>query len=112
MIKFIEADEPEDNFYAISKSNNPTQWILQGNETLEEEVFHDDISNGSWNLYGVSEFSFNKDTTQSVNYLLDNYTIGSEWFYNGTYFSIGYTPNPEIYSIPCNASGIIRIVTI
>ncbi len=84
MIKFIEADELEDNFYAISKSNNPTQWILQGNETLEEEVFNDNASNGNWDLYGASDRYFLKGEEQTSNYLLDNYSIRSgydEWRY-------------------------------
>ena len=75
--------DPEDNFYAISKSNNTTQWILQGNETLEEEVFHDDILNESWDLYGTLERYFLKTEEQANNYLLDNYSTGSgyEWMY-------------------------------
>jgi len=84
MVKFNVADELEDNFYAISKSNNPTQWILQGNETLEEEVFNDNASNGDWDLYGASERSFLKGEEQASNYLLDNYSIRSgydEWRY-------------------------------
>jgi len=80
--------DPEDNFYAISESSNSTQWILQGNETLEEEVFCDDISNESWDLYGASERYFDKSTIDSVNYLLDNTTISSAWSYSGTCFSV------------------------
>jgi len=97
MIEFIEADELEDNFYAISKSNNPTQWILQGNETLEEELFNDNISKGNFDLYGSSERSFLIGEEQSSNYLLDNFSIGIgyEWEYTGEkyYVDVSYLLN-------------------
>ena len=87
----VVGGNPEDNFYAISKSNNPTQWILQGNETLEEEVFNDDISNGNWDLCGASERYFLKSEEQASNYLLNNYSIGSgyEWMYTGERYYTG-----------------------
>lgn len=86
----VVGEEPENNFYAISKSNNPTQWILQGNETLEEEIFHDDISNVNWDLYGASERYFLKSEEYASNYLLNNYSIGSgyEWMYTGDKYKL------------------------
>jgi len=79
----------EANFYAISESDNPTHWILQGTDLTPLEDFHDDISGSNWNLYGVSESTFNKNDAQSVNYLLDGATTSSIWGYSGYNFYIG-----------------------
>ena len=83
---FIDVRGNQDNFYAISESNNPTQWILQGNDTLEV-VFHDDININYWDLYNVSENSFKKNISEASNYLLDNFSVLDE--YSGMHFDVG-----------------------
>ena len=77
------------NFYAISESDNPTHWILQGADITAFEDFHDDISGSNWNLYGVSNVWFDKNIIQSVNYQLDNTTTSSIWGYSGISFYVG-----------------------
>ena len=69
-----------DNFYAISKSNKTTQWILT---PLAD--FYDDINTDYWNLGDVSEDYFEKDIGEELNYLLDN----SSDIYTGTHFDVG-----------------------
>lgn len=82
---FVVGEEPEDNFYAISESNETTEWILQGSEITPLEDFNDDINTSYWALDDVSEMYFEKLIPQQSNYFLDNYTT---WDYTGDYYYI------------------------
>ncbi len=69
------------NFEAISESEYTTRWTLSNTSAFED--FHDNITSGYWDLYGVDERYFE---AFGDNYLIDNSTIiGAS--YTGTYFS-------------------------
>ena len=83
---FVVGEEPEDSFYAINESNNPTQWILQGSEISPIEDFHDDINMSYWASDDANEIYFEKLIPQQYDYILDNYTA---WDYTEDSYYIG-----------------------
>ena len=50
----FEVIDPVPNFHAISESDDPTRWILQGSDISPVVDFTDDISGSNWDLDGVS----------------------------------------------------------
>jgi len=87
----VDPVDPDPNFHAISESDVTTRWILQNATLTAVENFTDDISGANWDLYGVSERTFQKYTPDKNNYLLDNSSITYLWLYTGLSFDL----NPE-----------------
>ncbi|KKM81852.1 hypothetical protein LCGC14_1325600, partial [marine sediment metagenome] len=79
----FEVVDPEPNLHAISESDNPTRWLLQGAALSPFENFTDDIAPSSaWGLYDTSPTDFNVYIPELENYLTDYIT-----FYGSSYES-------------------------
>ncbi|KKN00087.1 hypothetical protein LCGC14_1141340, partial [marine sediment metagenome] len=53
------------------------------------EIYSDDFSISNWNLYNVPQEIFDKTSVESVNYLLDNYSLSDNFDYAGVHFDVG-----------------------
>ena len=106
-IPVIESSFPFDNsnlktsdtyadFYAISESDNPTRWILQGADIEPVEGFHDDINTDYWDLCGVSVNSIRtKDMPTDDSIVVDTSPDNNYGNAGSTYVTNAYSGNNQ-----------------
>jgi len=74
------------NFEGVSESPYSTYWKLLGSGTTVVERFSDDMDAGTWDLDGVGSRTFEKTVVESVDYLLNNYSLSNNFGYTGTHW--------------------------
>ena len=78
------------NIELISEAEITTRWDFVNETAGFETLYYEPFDNASsyWNLYDVSQKTFQKFAPNEINYLLDNSTY-SEWIYSGNSYYIG-----------------------